>query len=274
MSAMIQLSPGAEAEGIKLGGAQATQGILTGANCRVGDIVVQGSYTEGDIVVQGNRTHVSGVLSNPDYAVVHVNNADYVAVSKISSSSSLSGCAVRLTTALHATIDGVSSFQDENGVIVESNSNWFTLTNIHVRESDAVAVSISTSSWGTFDGVIDQCGQHGLLIDGASDNRISGQFYANGSDTTNTYDNISITGASNRNFINQCVLRPRVSGADTRYGVNVGGTGECNMVVGNDLGDATDYGSDALNDAASNTQLFWPADATYGDNFTDCGSGS
>jgi len=46
------------------------------------------------------------------------------------------------------------------------------------------------------------------------------------------------------------------------------------MVVGNDFGDPDGYGTDAFNDTASNTQIFWPADATYGDNFTDCGSGS
>jgi len=275
MTAMIQLNGNAEAEGIKLAGAQATQGIyMSSSGGRAQDIVVTGGYTEGDILIEGDRCTVDGVDSNPNYAVVHISNADYTKVQNVSSRSSTNGCAVRLTTALHATVDAVSSLNDENGVIVESNSNWFTLTNIHVRTSDATGVSISTSSWGTFDGVIDQCGQHGLLIDGASDNRISGQFYANGSDTTDTYDNISITGASNRNFINQCVLRPRDSGANTRYGVNVGGTGECNMVVGNDLGDASDYGSDALNDTASNTQTFWPADATYGDNYVDCGSGS
>ena len=56
----------------------------------------------------------------------------------------------------------------------------------------------------------------------------------------------------------------------SRYGVNMAG-GDCNIVVGNDLGPSADYGTDALSTAGStNTQLTYPADPTYGDNFTDC----
>lgn len=61
------------------------------------------------------------------------------------------------------------------------------------------------------------------------------------------------------------------SGGD--YAVEIAG-GECNMVVGNDLGDCDDWDIDCLLDNGLNTQLFYPADASFGDNFTDCGSGS
>ncbi len=90
-----------------------------------------------------------------------------------------------------------------------------------------------------------------------------------------TWDLIFIDGTSSRCFVTANQLIPDGSaGNQNRYGVNLDGTGECNIVVGNDFGDPDDYATDAWNDAMSNTQQFWPADATYGDNFTDCGSGS
>lgn len=123
-------------------------------------------------------------------------------------------------------------------------------------------------------GRIEGAAEHGLIIDGGSRNRVTMHVQNSGDSADDTYDNIHITGASDRNLITDCVLIPRTAGNQTRYGINIGGTGECNMVVGNDLGDPDDYGTDALVDTASNTQLFYPNDATYGDNFSDCGSGS
>lgn len=76
--------------------------------------------------------------------------------------------------------------------------------------------------------------------------------------------------AGNRNQVMSNRFLPGGS-ADSAVTLN---SGECNMVVGNDLGDSGDYATDAIVDNAANTQLFWPNDATYGDNFTDCGTGS
>lgn len=54
-----------------------------------------------------------------------------------------------------------------------------------------------------------------------------------------------------------------------RYGINIASsTVERAIVVGNHLGDPTDYGTDALNDDGTDTQLTYPGHATYGDNFT------
>lgn len=91
---------------------------------------------------------------------------------------------------------------------------------------------------------------------------------AAGLEAADTYDGIQVNG--NRNLVEANQI---VAYADTRYGVNITG-GECNMVVGNDIGDPDDYATDALGDTGANTQLFYPSDATYGDNFTDCGTGS
>jgi hypothetical protein len=135
-------------------------------------------------------------------------------------------------------------------------------------------VVLSGCSNGTLTMRIATTGQHGLSMVNTSHCRVQCHITSSGGTTTNTYDAINISGNSSRNLISGCKIRPRTTGNTTRYGVNVGGTGECNMVVGNDLGDPDDYGTDALVDSASNTQLFWPGDATYGDNFTNCGSGS
>lgn len=118
------------------------------------------------------------------------------------------------------------------------------------------------------DNFIDSANQHGMVLE--TDRAVvQGNYFSdNGAFPTNTYDHLTING--DRNLVTGNVF---VGSALPRYGVNILG-GECNMVAGNDLGDPDDYGTDALNDAGANTQLFWPADATYGDNWTDCGSGS
>lgn len=87
--------------------------------------------------------------------------------------------------------------------------------------------------------------------------------------TTAGNDSVSVDG--DRNLVQDNMFDPLV--ASTNSAVNIVG-GECNMVWGNDLGDPDDYVIDALIDAGANTQLFYPNDATYGDNLTNCGTGS
>jgi hypothetical protein len=41
-----------------------------------------------------------------------------------------------------------------------------------------------------------------------------------------------------------------------------------NRVVGNDFGTISSYGTGAYNDSGTGTVNEYPADATYGDNFT------
>lgn len=105
----------------------------------------------------------------------------------------------------------------------------------------------------------------GLDVD-ADDCVIEGNVFYN---TPAAHDSIAIN--ADRVLVEGNKFVPSVG--NTNSAVNVE-TGECNMIVGNDLGDTDDYATDALIDTGSNTQLFYPNDATYGDNFTDCGSGS
>lgn len=114
--------------------------------------------------------------------------------------------------------------------------------------------------------------EHGIVLIGSSHCLLTGNLISeSGMDVANSFDHINISGLSTRNLITANKL---LAAAQTRYGVNVGGTGECNLVAGNDLGDPDSYGTDALADTAANTRLSWPNDVIYGDNFTDCGSGS
>lgn len=120
--------------------------------------------------------------------------------------------------------------------------------------------------------VIEWADYHGIYINGSTHCTITGNIiFGSSQDSNNAYDNIAVNG--NRNLVTGNQLRPAGGAPLTRYGVNVLG-GECNMIVGNDFGDPDNYGTDALADAGANTQLFYPNDGTYGDNFTDCGTGS
>lgn len=105
----------------------------------------------------------------------------------------------------------------------------------------------------------------GLDIE-ADDCVIAGNVFYN---TSSGDDSVAVNG--DRNMVQANKFVPNVG--NTNSAVNIE-SGECNMVVGNDLGDVDDYATDALIDSGANTQLFYPNDATYGDNFTDCGTGS
>lgn len=89
--------------------------------------------------------------------------------------------------------------------------------------------------------------------------------------TDNTWDCYHIVNSNKIQLMSNTCL-PRVVNNKARYGVNVV-SGQGNIVVGSNLGDPTDYGTDALNDAGTDTQLFYPNDATHGDNFTVPGGG-
>lgn len=94
-----------------------------------------------------------------------------------------------------------------------------------------------------------------------SDNTIQGA----GVGGSFTFDDIMVEDGSA--FIHGNKLR---AGILTRNGVNLDTGSFCCKVVGNDLGDPADYGTDSYVDSGSDNVNTWPADATYGDNFTIC----
>lgn len=114
---------------------------------------------------------------------------------------------------------------------------------------------------------------HGIVIEDTSGALVAGNVLV-WPDTDDSYDAIRITGASDENHITQNRPVNDLSAGGPfawRYGINiVDATCDCNIVVGNVLGATGDYGTDALNDNGSSTILFYPNDATYGDNFIGC----
>lgn len=107
---------------------------------------------------------------------------------------------------------------------------------------------------------------HGIQLIDSDDGAVTSNVIHHPSQLTDsTYDGVNMT-TSDRNLVASNLIRsdPTVS---ARYGVNVV-SGDRNVVVGNSLGDPAQYGTDALVDSGTNTQLAYPNDATYGDNFT------
>jgi hypothetical protein len=151
---------------------------------------------------------------------------------------------------------------------------------------DRVNISAPTSSGGSetlvlFDGSskckllggsIVNCQEHAVMLVDSSDCTVQDvTIDGAGGNSNDTYDGVILSGDSDRNLISGIQVVARAVSPLTRYGINVSAsTCDCNIVVGNVLGDPADYGTDALNDAGTDTQLFYPNDATYGDNFTAC----
>lgn len=157
--------------------------------------------------------------------------------------------AIRFIDCLRVTIDGlIVHTANSTGVRLEGCNDIIFGPTCMINESNAHGLRISDSDWVSF----------------------YGQVYESGSMTDNTYDNIILDGDSNDCWI-QARMRPEiVSANDTRYAVNVSAsTCDRTTVVGGDFGDVSEYqGSPAFNDAGTGTRITWPADATYGDNFS------
>ncbi len=84
----------------------------------------------------------------------------------------------------------------------------------------------------------------------------------------NTYDSIILSGDSDDNYIHNNMMIGSPSSPKPRYGINISvSTCENNIVVGNSFGPASNYGTDPLLNLGTDTELFYPANPTYGDNF-------
>lgn len=116
----------------------------------------------------------------------------------------------------------------------------------------------------TADVQIDRTLKHGVLIDTSGvDHKVTGRVQASGLNTSNTYDNVQVDDSQ----VTVQGLQSRAgASSSTRYGINIAsGSFDC-IVVANDLGDASDYGTAPLVDAGSGTVTTFPG-GTLGDNF-------
>lgn len=106
------------------------------------------------------------------------------------------------------------------------------------------------------------------LIHNASHGLIQGNtFFEQGAFVGPVADGVALGG--DRNMVSGNRFTPQTAFLDTNSAVNVVG-GDCNQIVGNDLGDPADYVTAPIIDGGTNTQLYFPNDFTYGDNFTLC----
>jgi hypothetical protein len=150
------------------------------------------------------------------------------------------------------------------GVKVRGNDVWSTGSEA-LRADNGVTDTVFEHN------EVHEAGTYGIrLTNIAVGTRLLGNLVREcGGNTDDTYDAIFVENADDVNVMLNRVI-PRETGNQTRYGINVGASSDCARVVGNDLGDPAGYGTDALNDAGTDTQLSWPDDATFGDNFTVC----
>lgn len=146
-----------------------------------------------------------------------------------------------------------------------------TVTNNTIRSTAGSGIRIDSGSNGhdIDSNFIAVAAEHGIELNGVSRIHVHGnRLETIGGETTNTFDGILLEANVDNCHVADNWVRPRTSGATTRYGINVAAsTCDNNVIVGNDLGGTAGYGTDALNDSGTGTILSYPGDATYGDNF-------
>ncbi len=143
-------------------------------------------------------------------------------------------------------------------------------------EEDGLVVSHQSGYFGQkisiHDGLITDMQKHGLVVDSARAN-IHDVIVENvGQGATNTDDAFHLKGEMDQPRLHNNAI---IGASQLRYGINIADPGITRaIVVGNSGGDPSDFGTDALNDQGTDTQLEYPSDATYGDNFFRSGSSS
>lgn len=117
------------------------------------------------------------------------------------------------------------------------------------------------------DNRVENTADHGIYIEETSAAEVSGNQVVWPQDA-NAYDAIYVTGDSDYNYIHANTII-NDSSDSWRYGINIAdASAYCNIVVGNTF--SPGFGTDPLNDGGTETHLFYPSDATYGDNFLWC----
>lgn len=135
-----------------------------------------------------------------------------------------------------------------------SGSGVFVIGN-HIGFTDGNGITITSTDCIVATNSVEAAGDHGIEIDGGSDNQVQANIIDQwGSDTNNTYDGVLLTGDSNSNKIIGNHLTPRSSGNLARYGINVSAaTCDDNVVFANFLGDSSDYGTADSVDSGTGT---------------------
>lgn len=162
----------------------------------------------------------------------------------------------------------------EHGMVIGGNASFYEIHHNVVRTAGEIGIWLQGTQRGVVQGnVIEDSGEHGIYLDDVDDTIVSDNLITNpGISSPNSFDGIMIENDSDNNHVHHNKIMPDTGGpGDTRYGINIAdSTCDCNVVVGNQLGDSTFYGTAPLNDAGTGTWLVYPNDPTVGDNFVDC----
>jgi hypothetical protein len=226
-------------------------------------------------VIIANNTWVDVVYISSGHAIIDTNDGEISYLKVIGNTVSDGGgnSFLRIGSGQVTVLGNTCAAGVDDGILVPSGLGT---PGTIIAGNSIICAGVGISSGGLWeeahisDNFID-AGEHGMDLADLSRGHIYGNtIYRPGLNTDNTFDGIRLSGASgDESYIHGNRLIVFSFGNAPRYGVNVSAaTCENNIIVGNDLGDPADYGTDALNDAGTGTILTYPNDATYGDNFT------
>lgn len=170
----------------------------------------------------------------------------------------------------HFVIQGNILDAGDDGILMGGNASFYQISHNVISDAGRHGMWLQGTQQGVIAGnVINTPADHGIYLDDVDDTEVFGNLIVSpGGGTANSFDGIFLEDDSDSNHIHGNKIIPNPV-TDTRSAINVSTVDcDCNVIVGNSLGEASLYGTDALLDAGTDTQLFYPADAVYGDNFT------
>lgn len=137
-----------------------------------------------------------------------------------------------------------SGYDQPIGILVEKPRVKVTANQCY-RNIQGIVLNTSAAKYcQVTDNAIDSSDHESIVLVGACDNQISGNWSGrNAQATANTYDHISVDGSSHRNTIEHNTCRHEGTGNKARYAVNVAAGALDNCVRLNDLRDSVTSGN-------------------------------
>lgn len=255
---IIQVDGGGRLENVTVQNPGDDYGIEVTAGGKLRDVTIFGAQPTAQIIFSGNRARARDIACEGDGDGIvisgHRNIIDLTTGSTTDIAATISGNDNIIT--LHA------DSPDEDGVLLSGLRNQLQ---IHVISCGEDGINIS-GDHNHVRGVLSAPSRHGCIISGDA-NTVDLDVIEPGGLTDNTYDAFALESTAARNRVRGHAT-PRSTGNQTRRAVTLTSGTADNHIVDVDFGDVSAYGTTpAYSDAGSN-QNTYPADATYGDNWT------
>ena len=164
---------------------------------------------------------------------------------------------IKLEATVNTTIDG-NSFEGNlrSGIVLAPGSDYNIITNNVCNTNTWYGIRVDTTDYNSVTGnICYKNDYHGIYVDSSHHNSLCiNTLTDNSQDTTNTYDDIYLSGADYNNVQgNTC--RAGVEANKPRYGINISNaTCNENLVVNNDLYD-DGFATGCINDAGTLTHV-------------------